>query len=242
MARGASRYEDLGAVSTSWQIDGTGDFNGSGEDGILWRNRRTATSSSGTRMARGASRTRDWAPSTPAGRSPEPAISTASGEDGILWRNREWRCRALEREWLGGLHRPRLGRRQLQLADRGNRRFQRQRRRRHPVAQREWRCRALEPEWLGGLHLSRTWAPSNSNWQIAGTGDFTGKRRRRHPVAQRATAMSSSGTRTARGASPTRTWASSAPVGRSGTPATSPAAARTASSVAQLVKRGCRAL
>jgi hypothetical protein len=30
--------EDLGVVDLSWQIEGTGDFNGVGEDGILWRN------------------------------------------------------------------------------------------------------------------------------------------------------------------------------------------------------------
>ena len=31
-------YDDLGVVSTSWQIAGTGDFNGSRKAGILWRN------------------------------------------------------------------------------------------------------------------------------------------------------------------------------------------------------------
>ena len=30
--------QDLGIVGASWQIEGTGNFNGSGEDGILWRN------------------------------------------------------------------------------------------------------------------------------------------------------------------------------------------------------------
>ena len=29
---------DLGVVNSSWQIQGAGDFNGSGRDGILWRN------------------------------------------------------------------------------------------------------------------------------------------------------------------------------------------------------------
>jgi hypothetical protein len=30
--------ENLGVVYTSWQIAGTGDFTGTGEDSILWRN------------------------------------------------------------------------------------------------------------------------------------------------------------------------------------------------------------
>ena len=34
---GGFTYQDLGVVPTSWQIAGTGDFNGDGED-ILWRN------------------------------------------------------------------------------------------------------------------------------------------------------------------------------------------------------------
>ena len=38
---GGFTYDNLGAVSTSWQIQGTGDFTGSGEDGILWRNSST---------------------------------------------------------------------------------------------------------------------------------------------------------------------------------------------------------
>jgi hypothetical protein len=31
----------LGDVNSSWQIAGTGDFTGNGEDGILWRNSST---------------------------------------------------------------------------------------------------------------------------------------------------------------------------------------------------------
>ena len=129
------------------------------------------------------------------GSTPPPATSSD-----ILWRNREWRCRALEREWLGGLHLPRLGRCQFQLADRGNRRFQRQGRRRHPVAQCEWRCRALERKRLRGLHGSGL---GRCRFQLADRRNrrFQRQGRRRHPVAQLRMAMSRSGTRTARGAS-----------------------------------------
>ena len=35
---GGFTYQDLGIVPTSWQIAGTGDFNGDGQSGILWRN------------------------------------------------------------------------------------------------------------------------------------------------------------------------------------------------------------
>jgi hypothetical protein len=35
---GGFTCQDLGVVSTSWQIADAGDFNGSGRDGILWRN------------------------------------------------------------------------------------------------------------------------------------------------------------------------------------------------------------
>ena len=38
---GGFTYESLNPVNTSWQIAGTGDFTGSGEDGILWRNAST---------------------------------------------------------------------------------------------------------------------------------------------------------------------------------------------------------
>ena len=35
---GGFTYDNVGAVNASWQIAGTGDFNGIGEAGILWRN------------------------------------------------------------------------------------------------------------------------------------------------------------------------------------------------------------
>ena len=35
---GGFTCQDLGVVGATWQVAGTGDFNGDGEDGILWRN------------------------------------------------------------------------------------------------------------------------------------------------------------------------------------------------------------
>ena len=121
---GGFTYENLAAVNTSWQIAGTGDFTGLA---------KTASC--------GATRQRDV------------ELWNSNGAGGFTYEN--------------------LGR-QHQLADRRDRRFQRGWRRRHPVAQRlHRRRRALELEWLGGLHL-RTLSAVNPNWQIAGTGDFTG--------------------------------------------------------------------
>ena len=83
---GGFTYENLGVVNTCWQIAGTGDFNGSGEDGILWRNTSTGMSSFGTRMARGASPTKTWASHT-CWQIQGTGDFNGSGEDGILWRN-----------------------------------------------------------------------------------------------------------------------------------------------------------
>ena len=38
---GGFTYEALNPVNTSWQVAATGDFTGSGEAGILWRNAST---------------------------------------------------------------------------------------------------------------------------------------------------------------------------------------------------------
>ena len=120
---GGFTFENLGDVPSGWQVEGTGDFNGSGEDGILWRN--------------------------------------ANGD-----------VAALEREWLGGLHLRKLGRRLLQLAGRRNRRFQRQRRGRHPVAQSS--SGDVELWNSNGSGGFQNLGDVGSGWQIEGTGDFNG--------------------------------------------------------------------
>ena len=96
-----------------------------------------------------------------------------------------WRCRAMELEWLGGLHLRRLSRRKHQLADGRDRRLHSEQRTRHPLAQRvHWRCRAMELEWLGGLHLR---GAERRQHELAGCRNrrLQRQRRRRHPVAQR---------------------------------------------------------
>ena len=71
---GGFTYQNLGDVNTSWQIEGIGDFTGSGKDSIRWRNTNGDVelwNSNGW----GASPTKTWALSTPVGRSREPMIS-----------------------------------------------------------------------------------------------------------------------------------------------------------------------
>ena len=128
----------LGSSPPSWQIAGTGHFNSSGSDGILWQHASTGdVPALELEWLGGLHRGRPGA-FTPVGRLWEPEISTAvSGEASILSGSLvDWRCPAMETEMARGLHLRKPGRRQHQLADRRNRRFQRQRRRRHPVAQR----------------------------------------------------------------------------------------------------------
>ena len=55
---GGFTYEALSPVNTSWQIAGTGDFTGGGEDGILWRNASTGGVELWNPTARGASPTK----------------------------------------------------------------------------------------------------------------------------------------------------------------------------------------
>ena len=161
-------FQALAPVNTNWQIAGTGDFTGAGEDGVLWRNASTG----GVEL---------W---------------NSNGSGGFA-------CQGLgasvNTNWAG----------------RGNRRFHRQRRGRHPVAKRLDRGRrALEPEWRGRLHLR---SPEPGQHQLAGRGNrrFHRQRRGQHPLAQFLDrTLSSCGIRTARAASPTRTWAPSAPAGR----------------------------
>jgi hypothetical protein len=84
---GGFTYESLGTVSPSWQIEGTGDFSGNGEAGILWRN----SSSGGVEL---------WNPNGSGGFTydslgvvnPSWQIAgtgdcSGNGEDSILWRN-----------------------------------------------------------------------------------------------------------------------------------------------------------
>ncbi len=232
----ANTYENLGVVNTSWQIEGIGDFNGVGEDGILWSNTNgdvelwNSNGSGGfTYQNLGVVNTSWQIEGTEdfncegiilwrntngdveiwnskgytngsAGFTYENLgiVNTSwqivgTGDfngigDGILWRNTTngdvelWNSNSWELG-LGGLHLQKLGRRQHQLADRRNWRFQRRWRRRHPMAQYEWGCRAVELEWLGGVHLPKL---GRCQHQLADRRNWRFHRewQRQHPVAQ----------------------------------------------------------
>ena len=119
--------QDLGIVGASWQIEGTGDFNGSGEDGILWRNTNGDAylwNSNGS----GGFTGEDLGVVASSWQIEGTGDFNGSGERRHPVAQYEWGCLPLELQRLGRLYRRRLGRRRLQLADRGNRRFQWQRR------------------------------------------------------------------------------------------------------------------
>ena len=146
--------QDLGIVGASWQIEGTGNFNGSGEDGILWRNTNGDAylwSSNGS----GGFTGQDLGIVGTSWQIEGTGDFNGSGEDGILWRNTNGDAYLWNSERLGRLYGRRLGRRRLQLADRRNRRFQWQRRGQHPVAQYERGCLPLELQRLGRLYGRR---------------------------------------------------------------------------------------
>ena len=208
---GGFTYQDLGVVNTSWQIAGNRRFQLELAKTASCGATRTGTSNSGTRTARGASPTTDLG-----------VVNTSWQIAGNRRFQRQRRRRhpvaqyergrrALEPEWLGGLHLREFGRRRHQLADPGNRRFHRQRRRRHPVAQYERGRRALEPEWLGRLYLRKF---GRRRHQLADPRNRRFHRQRRETASSGATRQRGRRAlelRTARGASPTRTWASSTP-------------------------------
>ena len=78
--------QDLGVVGSSWQIEGTGDFNGKGEDGILWRN---ANGDVGLWNANGSGgfTGQDLGAVGSGWQIEGTGDFNGKGEDGILWRN-----------------------------------------------------------------------------------------------------------------------------------------------------------
>jgi uncharacterized repeat protein (TIGR03803 family) len=84
---GGFTYENLGAVSTSWQIQGTGDFTGSGEDGILWRNASTGGVELWNANGSGGFTYEALNPVNTNWKIQGTGDFTGSGSDDILWRN-----------------------------------------------------------------------------------------------------------------------------------------------------------
>ena len=174
--------QDLGIVGASWQIEGTGNFNGSGEDGILWRN-TSGDAYLWNSNSSGGFTGEDLGVVASSWQIEGTGDFNGSGEDGILWRNTNGDAYLWNSEQLGRLYRRRLGRRRLQLADRRNRGFQRQRKRRHPVAQYERGCLPLELQRLGRLYRPGL---GRRRLQLADRRNrgFQRQRKRRHPLAE----------------------------------------------------------
>ena len=100
---GRLQLGDYGSSNTDWQIAGTGDFNGDGQDGVLWRNANGNVEL--------------WSPNGSGGFTYDNlgAVNTSwqiagtgdfngDGQDGILAQRLDWGGRALEPERLGWLH------------------------------------------------------------------------------------------------------------------------------------------
>ena len=101
---GGFTYDNVGAVNSSWRIAGTGDFNGAGEAGLLWRN----TNGSIELWNANGSGGFNYQSLNPVNTSWQVAGTgdfTGDGEDGILWRNASTGgVGALEPERLRRLH------------------------------------------------------------------------------------------------------------------------------------------
>ena len=78
--------QDLGIVGASWQIEGTGNFNGSGEDGILWRN-TNGDAYLWNSNSSGGFTGEDLGVVASSWQIEGTGDFNGSGEDGILWRN-----------------------------------------------------------------------------------------------------------------------------------------------------------
>lgn len=89
--RGGFSYKDLGVVPTSWQIAGTGDFNGASESGILWRNANGDTAlwnSNGSGGAGGGDFTfQDLGVIDQSWQIAGTGVFSSNGAEGIFWQN-----------------------------------------------------------------------------------------------------------------------------------------------------------
>ena len=172
---GGFTYESLSPVSTSWQVAGTGDFTGSGDDGILWRNASTG----GVEL---------WNPNRSGGfnyQSLNPVNTSwlvsgtgdfiGSGDDGILWRNAStggvelWNSNG-----SGGFTYEALNpvNTSWQVAGTGDFTGSGD----DGILWRNASTGGVElwnPNGSGGFTYEAL-NPVNTNWQVAGTGDFTG--------------------------------------------------------------------
>ena len=172
---GGFTYDNLGAVSTSWQIQGTGDFTGSGAGGILWRNSSTGVVELWNANGSGGFTYQDLGVVSSSWTIQGTGDFTGSGEDGILWRNSSTGGVELwNPNGSGGFAYDNLGAVNSGWTIQGTGDF---------TGGGEdgilWRNSSTggvelwNPNGSGGFTYDNLGAV-NSSWQIQGTGDFTG--------------------------------------------------------------------
>jgi hypothetical protein len=171
---GGFTYDNLGSVSTTWQIAGTGDFNGAGQAGILWRNASTggvelwnANGSGGFTYDNLGSVNTSW-------QIAGTGDFNGSGETGILWRNANGGTELWNPNGSGGFAYDNLGSVNTSWRVAGTGDF--------TGTGSDgilWRnstngnVEIWNANGSGGFTYDNLGAV-NSSWQIAGTGDFTG--------------------------------------------------------------------
>ena len=169
---GAFTYDNIGAVNSSWQIGGTGDFNGSGEASILWRNPNGDTelwNSNGS----GGFTYEDLGVVNTSWQIAGTGDFNGSGEASILWRNANGDTELWNSNGSGGFTFEDLGvvNTSWQIAGTGDFNGSGE-------AGILWRNTNGNVEiWnsngSGGFTYDNL-SSVNSSWQIAGTGDFNG--------------------------------------------------------------------
>ena len=84
---GGFTYDNLGTVSTSWQIQATGDFTGNGANDILWRNASTGDVELWNSNGSGGFTYQDLHVVNTSWQVAGTGDFTGDGADGVLWRN-----------------------------------------------------------------------------------------------------------------------------------------------------------
>ena len=164
--------QDLGVVSTSWQIAGTGDFNGSGEAGILWRNTNGDTELWNSNGSGGFVGQNLGVVST-SWQIAGTGDFNGSGEAGILWRNTNGDTELWNSNGSGGFIGQNLGvvSTSWQIAGTGDFNGSGE-------AGILWRNANGDTElWNSngsGGFVGQNLGVVSTSWQIAGTGDFNG--------------------------------------------------------------------
>ena len=120
---GRLRHQDLGVVGAGWQIAGTGDFNGTGESSILWRNANGDTALWNPNGS-GGFVNQDLGVAGSSWQIAGTGDFSGTAEDSILWRSANGDTALWNPVGSAGFVNQDLGS-SARLADRRNRRLQR---------------------------------------------------------------------------------------------------------------------